>query len=137
MVYYFAVFFPMEEGGYAVQFPDFPEAFTQGQDFADAMDMAKDVLAVTVEEYIKARRGLPSPSGINDAAAWAEKRNTDPGLIRDGSTHIQAFAAPGVDSTPIRVSVSFPKSVLEEIDDKAHPAFWPTPPWNTGSRNNG
>ena len=116
MDYYFAVFVPVKEGGYFVKFPDFPEAFTQGEDFNDAMEMAKDILAITVEEYAAARKPLPRSSGLEGARKWfadnALKFTSD-------LYHIQAFTAPNADTTPVRVTVSFPKAALEEIDHKA------------------
>ena len=44
-MYYFALFLPVQEGGYAVEFPDIPEAFTQGSTLEECMDMARDVLS--------------------------------------------------------------------------------------------
>ena len=55
-MYYFALFLPVQEGGYAVEFPDIPEAFTQGSTLEECMDMARDVLSIAVEEYAKAKK---------------------------------------------------------------------------------
>ena len=63
-MYYFALFLPVQEGGYAVEFPDIPEAFTQGSTLEECMDMARDVLSIAVEEYAKAKKQLPSPSPL-------------------------------------------------------------------------
>lgn len=125
MDYYFAVFQPAKEGGYAVQFPDFPEAFTQGENFEDAMEMAKDILAITLEEYTKARRAFPRPSTLEDITKWAELHRDDEGLDTSRQFHIQAFSAPSIDMTPVRITVSFAKSVLDEIDAKAQQAGLP------------
>ena len=46
---YFAVFLPVREGGYAVEFPDIPEAFTQGDTIEECVIMGTDVLNIAVE----------------------------------------------------------------------------------------
>jgi predicted RNase H-like HicB family nuclease len=121
MTHYFAVFIPAREGGYAIAFPDFPEAVSQGEDFDECMAMAADALALTVEEYGKSRRELPPPSSLEEAQAWWERDQAeDPSGIDAGrSALFQLFAAPEVDATPVRISVSLAKSVLDSVDKKA------------------
>ncbi|MDR2712498.1 MAG: type II toxin-antitoxin system HicB family antitoxin, partial [Clostridiales bacterium] len=119
MKYYFAVFMPTVEEHYAVEFPDFPEGFTQGNDLADCLVMGADVLAIAVEEYAKARKPLPEPSSFEQVKAWAERQKGSEGLVPDRDFLFQLFQAPSVDMTPVRVSVSFAKSALDAIDAKA------------------
>ncbi len=109
---------PTKEGHWAVQFPDFEEAFTQGENLQDCMVMGQDILNITIEERTKARIPIPAPSDMETAKAWADKQKDDPDLA-DAAFLLQLFRAPAVDMTPVRVSVSFPKSTLEEIDAKA------------------
>ena len=122
MASYFAVFMPTKEGGYAVEFPDIPEAFTQGETLEECLTLGADVLAIAVEEYAKARRELPEPSGLEEVEAWAEEQKKDSSLDPGGRMLFQLFRAPDVDATPVRVSVSFAKSTLSEIDHKAQRA---------------
>ena len=122
MNHYFAVFMPTVEGHYAVEFPDFPEGFTQANDLADCLVMGADVLSIAVEEYAKARKSLPEPSTFEQIKAWAENQKGSKGLAPDGVFLLQLFPAPSDDMTPVRVSVSFPKSALAEIDAKAKQA---------------
>ena len=119
MNHYFAVFMPTIEGHYAVEFPDFPEGFTQGNDFADCLVMGADVLSIVVEEYTKARKHLPPPSSLEQVKAWAESQKDSEGLALGKDFHIQLFRAPQVDTTPVRISVSLPKFILDEADEKA------------------
>lgn len=119
MTHYIAVFMPTTEGMYSIGFPDFPEAISEGNSLDDCMVMAADALAITVEEYVKARRTLPAPSSLAQAKVWAEGYKEDPGLIPDGELMYQLFAAPEMDATPVRVSVSLAKSVLANVDQKA------------------
>ncbi len=60
MTYYFSIFLPVREGGYAILFPDFPEIASEGETVGECMVMAQDALSITVEEYAKARRELRS-----------------------------------------------------------------------------
>jgi len=50
------------EGGYVVTFRDIPEAITQGDTEAEALDMAADVLVSSMDFYFEDRRTVPSPS---------------------------------------------------------------------------
>ena len=61
-MYYPAKFTPAEEGGYVVTFRDIPEAITQGDDMTEAMHMAEDVLASSMDFYFEDQRPAPLPS---------------------------------------------------------------------------
>lgn len=56
-----AVFSP-EDGGFVVTFRDIPEAITQGDDEAEAMLMARDVLREAMAVYFDEKRAIPRPS---------------------------------------------------------------------------
>lgn len=58
---YPAHFLP-DTGGFVVTFRDIPEAITQGDDEADAVDMAKDVLLSSMDVYFEDQRPVPLPS---------------------------------------------------------------------------
>ena len=62
MLSYPAHFEPAEEGGFVVTFPDIPEAITQGEDEADALRHAADVLESALDYYIESGRQIPAPS---------------------------------------------------------------------------
>lgn len=49
------------EGGYLVQFPDFPEAITQGETIADALTEAIDCLEEAIANRIEMKLDIPSP----------------------------------------------------------------------------
>jgi len=117
--YYFAVFMPAGEGGYVVQFPDFPEAFTQGESLGECLTMGAEVLAIAVEEYAKARKPVPAPSSLEQIKKWAEKEKLSSGISDGGEMIVQLFQAPCMDLTPVRISVSLTKNVLDALDAKA------------------
>lgn len=114
MLCYFAAFTPVKEGGFAVHFPDIPEALTQGETFQECLENAEDVLSEAIFEYAAARKPLPTPSTLQEAKAYAERN--DAGA---GESFLQLVQAPGTDTTPVRINVSIPKYVLERIDRKA------------------
>jgi antitoxin HicB len=58
---YPAQFLP-DTGGFVVTFRDIPEAITQGDDEAEAVMMAKDVLLLSMEVYFDNKRPVPLPS---------------------------------------------------------------------------
>jgi antitoxin HicB len=49
-------------GRYIVTFRDIPEAITQGDTEAEALDMAADALLTAMDFYFEDRRPVPSPS---------------------------------------------------------------------------
>lgn len=59
---YAATFKPTERGGFVVTFRDIPEAITQGDTEAEALDMAADALLTAMDFYFEDRRPVPAPS---------------------------------------------------------------------------
>ncbi|MBB3119352.1 type II toxin-antitoxin system HicB family antitoxin [Pseudoduganella violacea] len=49
-------------GGFVITFRDIPEAVTQGDDDAEAMEMAEDALISSIEFYLEQKRQIPAPS---------------------------------------------------------------------------
>ena len=67
MTYVYPVIFEeAEEGGYVVTVPDIPCCFTQGDDMADAIFMAEDVIAMMLADYEDRGEAVPEPSKIED-----------------------------------------------------------------------
>lgn len=63
---YPAVFTAEEGGGYSINFPDLESCYTCGDDLADGIVMAEDVLALTLYQYEKDGRTIPAPSKASD-----------------------------------------------------------------------
>ncbi len=61
---YPARFDPADEGGYTVTFRDIPEAITQGDTLAEALEMARDALTTAMEFYFESGRIVPRPSAL-------------------------------------------------------------------------
>ena len=61
-MYYPAQFEAAPEGGFVVTFRDIPEAITQGDTRAEALEMAADALLTAMDFYFEDRRPVPPPS---------------------------------------------------------------------------
>lgn len=59
---YPAVFTPEENGMFSVDFPDLEGCYTCGENLAEAIYMAEDVLAFTLYDYEREHRPIPAPS---------------------------------------------------------------------------
>jgi predicted RNase H-like HicB family nuclease len=63
MDHYQALFEPDQKaGGYVVTFPDFGYGVTQGETGEEAMELARDLLMLTIGDYIREGKRLPKPS---------------------------------------------------------------------------
>jgi antitoxin HicB len=63
MEHYLALFAPdPKAGGYTVTFPDFGYGVTQGETDEEAMEMAQDLLMLTIGDYIREGKPLPVPA---------------------------------------------------------------------------
>lgn len=116
---YIAALFPAVEGGYSIEFPDFPEAFSQGDEFAEAVEMGQDALNIAVEEYTRENRPMPRPSSLAEVWQWAESQRQEPGIVAGGEIMYQIFTAPAAIQPPVRINVSLARSVLQNLDSKA------------------
>ena len=61
-LFYPAIFHKAEEGGFWISFPDFPECFSQGEDMAEAYEMAVDALGLCIDDIEKSKGILPTPT---------------------------------------------------------------------------
>ena len=66
MKYIYPAIFKEDDGKTAVEVPDIPGCFTFGDDMADAMDMAKDVIEMMLVDYENNNKPIPAPSKISD-----------------------------------------------------------------------
>lgn len=61
-LFYPALFHKAEEGGFWVSFPDIPECLTQGDDMAQAYEMAVDALGLALVCREREQQPLPAAS---------------------------------------------------------------------------
>jgi predicted RNase H-like HicB family nuclease len=64
--YVFPVVLTPENDGYFVNFPDLESCYTQGDNLADALEMAKDVLPLTLCHYEDEQKPIPGASGQHE-----------------------------------------------------------------------
>ncbi len=64
---YPAIFTP-EENGYSIRFPDLESCYTSAQDVNEGLEMAKDVLCLTLYWMEKEGKDIPVPTRVNDVA---------------------------------------------------------------------
>ena len=118
--YYIAAFVPEEDGsGYSVYFPDVPRCFTGGETLEEAMFMAEDVLRLVLQDMAAERKEIPAPSGLEAVRKKVEEERALDGLSTPADTVYQLVAAPELDMVPVKVTISVPRSALDEIDKKA------------------
>lgn len=63
---YPAVFTKEDNGMYSINFPDFEACFTQGDNWQDGIDMANDVLCLTLYDLEENKGDIPTPSNPLD-----------------------------------------------------------------------
>ena len=61
---YPAVFTPEENNQYSVHFKDFESCYTCGNGIEEAIEMAEDVLALTLYGYETEKKEIPTPSPL-------------------------------------------------------------------------
>ncbi len=59
---YPAIFTHEDSGMYSINFPDFEACFTQGDNLQDGLDMANDVLCLTLYDLEESKGEIPKPS---------------------------------------------------------------------------
>ena len=70
---YVAVFTPEEKGMFSVNFPDLQGCYTSGDDMADAVNMAQDVLCLTLYDLEQDKKPIPKASKPQDIAITGEQ----------------------------------------------------------------
>jgi predicted RNase H-like HicB family nuclease len=97
------------ESDYGVSFPDFPGVATAGTSLDDARAMAEEALAFHIEGLVADGDAIPEPSSLE--AVMADPQN------RDGVAILVAAKADARKS--VRVNITLPEDVLEQIDKYA------------------
>jgi predicted RNase H-like HicB family nuclease len=116
---YIAAFMPAGEGGWDIVLPDVPGAFTCADTLEEAYMMASEVLALMLRDLAGDKKTLPEPS---DLAKVREKTAEHLQTIDHrpaGEILYQLIPAPNLDQTPVKVTISLPKAVLDAVDASA------------------
>ena len=118
MEHYLALFEPdLKAGGYVVTFPDFGYGVTQGETDEEAMDMAQDLLMLTIGDFIREGKQLPTPS---------RRRGTKfrpvplPALQSAKVDLYKAFLASGLKKAELARRMGIPKTHIERLFSLQH-----------------
>lgn len=109
MKYVYPVIFEEDDGKIGVTVPDIPSTFTFGDDMADAIYMAEDVIAMMLAGYEDEGKPVPEPSKIEDI-----KTNGIVSLVRADTDEWRKL----VDNKAVKKTLSIP-SWLNKKAEKA------------------
>ena len=94
------------DSDFGVSFPDFPGLVSAGTSLDDARAMAEEALAFHIEGLVADGEAIPEPSSLEEVM-------NDPNN-RDGVAILVAVKAEA--RKAVRVNVTLPEDVLEQID---------------------
>jgi antitoxin HicB len=118
MEHYLALFEPdREAGGYVVTFPDFGYGVTQGETDKEAMEMAQDLLMLTIGDYIREGKQLPAPSRRRGAKFRAVPL---PALHTAKVDLYRAFLESGLKKAEFARRIGIPKTHIERLFSLRH-----------------
>lgn len=110
-------------GGFVATFDDVPEAITEGEDMADAREMAADALGVALLTYLEMKRPLP------EAKASGEMISPDPEVaakIAVIETFIESGLKTGLTRTELARRLGRDEKEVRRILDPDTPTKLPT-----------
>ena len=115
---YFALFEPdRKAGGYVVTFPDFGYGVTQGETDDEAMEMAQDLLMLTISDYIRESKPLPSP---NRRRGSKFRPVPLPALQAAKVDLYEAFLRSGLKKAEFARRIGIPKTHIERLFSLRH-----------------
>src|ERR1700730_11136049 len=103
---YIALIHKEADSDYGVSFPDLPGVITAGSTLDEARDMAAEALAFHLEGLAEDGEAIPEPSSLEEIMAIAENKDGVAVLI----------PAPAADVRSVRINITLPEDVLNEID---------------------
>ena len=106
-------------GGYSVYIPDVPEVAAGGENVAEAIGNATSALYLALRGMAEQNAAIPEPSSFEAVRAAVREERKGDNLGYPDDTVYQYIAAPNLDMVPVRLNVSLPKAVVEEIDEAA------------------
>jgi predicted RNase H-like HicB family nuclease len=106
MRHYIGLIHKEAESDFGVSFPDFPGIATAGTTLDDARLMAEEALAFHIEGMVSDGEAIPEPSSLEQVMTNPENR--------DGVAILVAVKTEA--RKAVRVNVTLPEDVLEQID---------------------
>lgn len=106
MRHYIGLIHKEAESDYGVSYPDFPGAVTAGTSLDEARAMAEEALSFHIEGLVADGEAVPEPSSLE--SVMNDSNN------RDGVAILVAVRSEA--PRAVRVNVTLPQDVLEQID---------------------
>jgi len=103
---YIALIHKEANSDYGVSFPDLPGVVSAGRTLDEARDMAAEVLAFHLEGLAEDGEAAPEPSSLEEIMTGAQNKDGVAVLV----------AAPATDIKSVRINVTMPADVLDQID---------------------
>lgn len=110
---------PAKGGGFDIVMPDVSGATAQAEDLGAAYAKAQKTLAQLLREMAGEKKAIPQPSPIEVVRQKTARHIARGGHDPQGEILYQLIPAPNLDMAPVKVTISIPKSILDEIDAKA------------------
>ena len=73
MKYAYPAVFTKEDAGYSVNFPDFESCYTSGETIEESLEMAADVLCLTLYRMEEKGESAPKPSSVASVSVGAQE----------------------------------------------------------------
>ena len=106
---YIALIHKETDSDYGVSFPDLPGVITAGSNLDEARKMANEALAFHLQGLAEDGEPAPEPSSLEEVMSVRENKDGVAVLI----------AAPNAEVKSVRINVTLPADVLEQIDQYA------------------
>jgi predicted RNase H-like HicB family nuclease len=103
---YIALIHKEANSDYGVSFPDLPGVVSAGSTLDEARDMAAEALALHLEGMAEDGETAPEPSSLEEIMKDAQNRDGVAVLV----------ATPTTDVKSVRINVTMPADVLDQID---------------------
>lgn len=115
---YLALFEPdRQAGGYVVTFPDFGYGVTQGESDEEAMEMAQDLLMLTIGDYVRESKALPPPKRYRGQKFRAVLL---PALQAAKVDLYSAFIESGLKKAELARRIGIPRTHIERLFSLRH-----------------
>ena len=118
MEHYQALFEPdLEAGGYVVTFPDFGYGATQGETEQEAMEMALDLLMLTIGDFIREGRSVP----VTSHRRGAKYRSVPLPALQSAKVELYvAFVKSGLKKAEFARRIGIPKTHVDRLFSLRH-----------------
>ena len=117
--YYIVGIVPEEEGNFSAYVIDFPEVAAGGDTIEEAIESAFYGISVTIRDRIDRGIEIPKPSSMDHVVAMTKAARAEAELPYPENAHYQYVKSPSIDMTPVKMTVTVKKWMVDAIDSIA------------------